>query len=165
MTETNQTSWEQLSSPMSDRPQADKRLPLLWRAFFASATIMVGAAVLLAVTPVTIHAPITLGQLAIVLGGLAVMLVVNLWVLRQSFDPTSPADCFDGRGSIPTRPGERITDLGSYGPESPPSSDAFNQMLDRSSVSGTTALESLLPRRRASASAWPANCTTRSDRL
>src|SRR5690348_9543930 len=65
------------------RSAPDKRLPLLWRAFFASALIMVAAAVALAVTPVTIHAPIAVEQLGIVIGGLVLMLLANLWVLRR----------------------------------------------------------------------------------
>lgn len=112
------------------RSAPDKRLPLLWRAFFASALIMIAAAVALAVTPVTIHAPIAPEQLAIVIGGLVLMLSANLWVLRKVLAPvrrlTASIEKID-----PDKPGERITDIGPYGPDVAAFTDAFNEMLDR----------------------------------
>jgi two-component system sensor histidine kinase UhpB len=111
-------------------PTHDKRLPLLWRAFSASALIMVIAAVLLVITPITIHAPVTPGQLAIILCGLAFMLSVNLWALARVLAPLRKLTALMARID-PDRPGERITDIGSYGPDVAALSDAFNQMLDR----------------------------------
>lgn len=107
-----------------------KRFPILWRAFFASALILVIAALLLVVTPVTIHAPVTSGQLAIILAGLGLMLAANLWLLSRVFAPLRRLTAVMARID-PDRPGERITDLGSYGPDVAALSDAFNQMLDR----------------------------------
>lgn len=119
-----------LSSPVLPRLGPDKQLPLLWRAFFASAVIMGIAAVLLVVTPVTIHAPVTYGQFAIIIGGLGLMLAANLWVLRKVLAPlhrlTALMTSID-----PGQPGKRITDIGAYGPDVAALSDAFNQMLDR----------------------------------
>ncbi|HET9163300.1 MAG TPA: HAMP domain-containing sensor histidine kinase [Solirubrobacterales bacterium] len=112
------------------RPGPDKRLPLLWRAFFASALIMAGAALLLVFTPVTIHASVTPGQLGIILSGLALMLLANLWVLRRVLAPLRKLTALMARID-PDRPGERITDIGSYGPDVAALSSAFNQMLDR----------------------------------
>ncbi|HET8565856.1 MAG TPA: HAMP domain-containing sensor histidine kinase [Solirubrobacterales bacterium] len=108
----------------------DKRLPLLWRAFIASALIMVAAAALLVVTPVTIHTSVTTGQFAIVLGGLLLMLVANLWSLRKVLAPLRKLTALMARID-PDQPGQRITDIGSYGPDVAALSDAFNQMLDR----------------------------------
>lgn len=119
-----------LSNLVSPRPGHDKRLPLLWRAFFASALIMVVAAVLLVVTPVTIHAPVTFGQFAIIIGGLGLMLAANLWVLRRVLAPLRKLTALMTRID-PDQPGERITELGSYGPDVAALSDAFNLMLDR----------------------------------
>lgn len=119
-----------LSSLTPLRPGLDKRLPLLWRAFFASALIMVVAAALLLLTPVTIHAPVTFDQFAIVICGLALMLVANLWVLRKVLAPLRKLTALMTRID-PDQPGERITELGSYGPDVAALSDAFNQMLDR----------------------------------
>lgn len=112
------------------RPGPDQRLPLLWRAFFASALIMVAAAAALAVTPVTIHAPIALEQLAIVLGGLVLMLLANLWVLGRVLAPLRTLTTLMSKID-PDQPGQRITGIGSYGPDVAALSDAFNGMLDR----------------------------------
>jgi two-component system, NarL family, sensor histidine kinase UhpB len=86
--------------------------------------------VLLVVTPVTIHAPVTTGQLVIILSGLALMLAANLWALRRVLAPLRKLTALMARID-PDRPGERITDIGSYGPDVAALSDAFNQMLDR----------------------------------
>lgn len=107
-----------------------RRLPILWRAFLASALILVVAALLLVVTPITIHAPVTSGQLAIILGGLGLMLVANLWLLSRVLAPLRRLTALMTRID-PDRPGERIADLGNYGPDVAALSDAFNQMLDR----------------------------------
>lgn len=107
-----------------------KRLPLLWRAFIASALIMVIAALLLIVTPVTIHAPVTAGQLALILGGLSLMLGANLWGLRRVLAPLRKLTALISKID-PDQPGQRVVDIGSYGPDVAALTDAFNQMLDR----------------------------------
>lgn len=107
-----------------------KRLPLLWRAFIASALIMVVAALLLIVTPVTIHAPVTAGQLVLILGGLALMLGANLWGLRRVLAPLRKLTALISKID-PDQPGQRVVDIGSYGPDVAALTDAFNQMLDR----------------------------------
>lgn len=91
---------------------------------------MVIAAVLLVVTPVTIHAPVTTGQFALILGGLLLMLGANLWGLRKVLAPLRKLTALMSRID-PDQPGQRITDIGSYGPDVAALSDAFNQMLDR----------------------------------
>jgi two-component system, NarL family, sensor histidine kinase UhpB len=91
---------------------------------------MVVAAVLLVVTPVTIHAPVTSGQFVIILGGLFIMLAANLWGLRKVLAPLRKLTALMTRID-PDQPGERITELGSYGPDVAALSDAFNQMLNR----------------------------------
>jgi two-component system, NarL family, sensor histidine kinase UhpB len=119
-----------LASVAPPLPQPDKRLPLLWRAYIASALIMVAAAVLLVVTPITIHAPVTTGQFAIISGGLLLMLGANLWGLRKVLAPLRKLTALMSQID-PDQPGQRITDIGSYGPDVAALSDAFNQMLDR----------------------------------
>jgi two-component system sensor histidine kinase UhpB len=91
---------------------------------------MVVAAVALAVTPVTIHAPIAPEQLAIVIGGLVLMLLANLWVLRRVLAPVGRLTA-SIKKIDPDKPGERIADIGPYGPEVGAFTDAFNDMLDR----------------------------------
>jgi two-component system sensor histidine kinase UhpB len=118
------------STRLDSRRRPSKRLPLLWRAYIASALIMVGAALLLIFTPVTIHAPISFAQLVLVLGTLAVMLLLNLWGLRRVLAPLLRLTEVMGKID-PDRPGERISDLGSYGPDVAALTNAFNKMLDR----------------------------------
>ena len=95
------------------RASCAKRSPpisLLWWVFLANGTVLVVASLLLAVTPITISAPINVGQLALLVGGLAVMLVLNLLVLRGVLSPffrlTEVMSSVD-----PERPGRRLTGL------------------------------------------------------
>jgi two-component system sensor histidine kinase UhpB len=105
-------------------------LPLLWRAYIGSALIMAGAAVLLIVTPVTIHDPISVPQLVLVLGALAVMLLLNLWSLWHVLSPLHRLTRLMSKID-PDRPGERLGDDGSHGPDIAALTSAFNEMLDR----------------------------------
>jgi two-component system sensor histidine kinase UhpB len=118
------------STRLDSHRKPSKRLPLLWRAYIASALIMVSAALLLILTPVTIHAPISFTQLVLVLGTLAVMLLLNLWSLRRVLAPLLRLTEVMGKIN-PDQPGERISDLGSYGPDVAALTNAFNEMLDR----------------------------------
>jgi two-component system sensor histidine kinase UhpB len=58
------------------------------------------------------------------------MLAANLWVLRRVLAPLRKLTALMTRID-PDQPGERVTELGSYGPDVAALSDAFNQMLDR----------------------------------
>lgn len=104
------------------------RLPLLWRVFAINAVLLVVATLLLALTPVTIHA-----RIAIVEGfdlgvALVVMLAANLVLLRHTL---RPIDRLVGRmRKIDLlQPGQRISEQG--GVEVAELTRAFNEMLDR----------------------------------
>lgn len=131
MTRGHETPSE--APPTADAPTSrgpDRRLPLLWRAFIASALVMVGAALALTFAPITIDAPIKTGQLLVVLGGLGLMLLINLWALSRVLAPLHRLRVLMTRID-PDQPGQRVTDLGSYGPDVAALSVAFNEMLDR----------------------------------
>jgi two-component system, NarL family, sensor histidine kinase UhpB len=66
---------------------ATLRVSLYWRVFAVNAAILAVAVVLLIVTPVTIDARPTPGQLLVLAGGLLVMLVANAWLVRFSLRP------------------------------------------------------------------------------
>jgi len=66
---------------------ATLRVSLYWRVFAVNAAILAVAVVLLIVTPVTIDARPTPGQLLVLVGGLLVMLVANAWLVRFSLRP------------------------------------------------------------------------------
>jgi two-component system, NarL family, sensor histidine kinase UhpB len=103
---------------------------LLWWVFLANGALLVLAAILLAVTPIEISAPITLEQLALVLAGLAVLLALNFVVLRRVLQPlvrlTEVMSSVD-----PDRPGRRLAGVNPRSAEGAALAEAFNAMLDR----------------------------------
>ena len=104
------------------------KLPLLWRTFVANATLFVIATLLLAFTPVTIRAHITLEEGLILLVGLTVMLITNLLLLRPTFAPLEQLARSMQKVDL-LRPGQRLPVTG--GSEVSALVLAFNQMLDR----------------------------------
>ena len=68
------------------------RLSLHWRIFAVNATVLTAAALLLALSPVTIHAPIRLFELVILICGLIVMLIVDFALVRRTLEPLAPGN-------------------------------------------------------------------------
>jgi two-component system sensor histidine kinase UhpB len=104
------------------------RLPLLWRVFAINAFLLAVGTLLLAVTPVTIHASIALLEGLDLVVGLAVMLVANFLLLRHTL---SPLDRLIARMRTADllHPGQRLAESG--GVEVSSLVRAYNQMLDR----------------------------------
>jgi two-component system, NarL family, sensor histidine kinase UhpB len=104
------------------------RLPLLWRVFGINATLLVLAGVLLALTPLTIHAPIAFIEAVDLAIGLVLMLAANLLMLRRT---VLPIDRLVERMRTVDllRPGQRLAEEG--GVEVTALVRAFNQMLER----------------------------------
>lgn len=112
--------------PRSTHDHADAAngasIPLFWRLFVPNACVLAAACVILIVEPAN-------GRVIALVGGLAIMLAVNVALMRRSFAPlvrlTSMMETID-----PLRPGQRVPPLG-------PASEvtvltrAFNEMLDR----------------------------------
>jgi two-component system sensor histidine kinase UhpB len=104
------------------------QLPLLWRVFGINATLLVIAAVVLALTPVTIHAPIALVEAFSLAVGLIVMLAANFLLLRHTLRPIRRL--IEGMRTVdPLRPGQRLLEEG--GVEAAELVRTFNQMLER----------------------------------
>jgi two-component system sensor histidine kinase UhpB len=104
------------------------RLPLLWRVFAINALLLVAATLILALTPVTVHAPIALVEGADLLVGLLVMLAANLVLLRRTLAPIDRL--VDRMHTVDLlRPGQRLPRDGGVEVEALVTS--FNQMLDR----------------------------------
>jgi two-component system sensor histidine kinase UhpB len=104
------------------------RLPLLWRVFAINATLLAVATLLLALTPVTIHAPIALVEVVDLLIALVVMLAANLLLLRHTLGPIDRL--VERMRTVDLlRPGQRIAAHG--GVEVAELTQAFNEMLDR----------------------------------
>jgi two-component system, NarL family, sensor histidine kinase UhpB len=104
------------------------RLPLLWRVFAINAALLVVATLLLALTPVTIHASLAFVEGLDLAVGLIVMLAANLLLLRRTL---APIDKLVERMKTVDllRPGQRLVERG--GVEVVALVQAFNQMIGR----------------------------------
>ena len=104
------------------------RLPLLWRIFAINAALLVVATLLLALTPVTIHASIALVEVIDLLVALVVMLTANLLLLRHTL---APIDRLVERMRTVDllNPGHRLVERG--GVEVAALVRTYNQMLER----------------------------------
>jgi two-component system sensor histidine kinase UhpB len=104
------------------------RLPLLWRVFAINATLLAIATLLLALTPVTIHASLALVEAIDLLLALIVMLAANLVLLRQTVGPIDQLVARMRTVDL-LRPGQRFAARG--GIEVTELTRTFNEMLDR----------------------------------
>lgn len=104
------------------RPGRSQFIPLFWRLFVPNAAVLLGAGVVLTIEPAN-------GRVVVLAAGLAVLLTVNLVLMRRAFAPLARLaglmDAID-----PLEPGRRLPALG---PESEVTrlTEAFNLMLDR----------------------------------
>jgi two-component system sensor histidine kinase UhpB len=104
------------------------RLPLLWRVFAINAALLVIATLLLALTPVTIHARIAIVEGLDLAVALVVMLTANLLLLRHTLQPIGRL--VERMRKIDLlQPGQRIPEQG--GVEVAELTRAFNEMLER----------------------------------
>ena len=106
------------------------RLSLHWRIFAVNALVLVVAALLLALSPVTIHAPIRLYELAILVGGLIVMLIADIALVRRTLEPLRRLARLMTVVD-PMSPGRRAPDFRNASRETIVLAEAFNEMLDR----------------------------------
>ena len=116
---------------VSLRPEPRRRrLSLLWWVFLPDVVVLLVAFLLLAFTPITISAPISIGQLALLLTGLAALLTLNLVLLRRVLSPlfrlTTLMTAID-----PDSPGRRLSLADLRSAEGTALAEAFNAMLDR----------------------------------
>jgi two-component system, NarL family, sensor histidine kinase UhpB len=103
-------------------------LPLFWRVFATNATAMLLAFAALVFAPVTVSAPVAATEAAVLAIGLAVLLILNLLLLRPAFRPLDQlAETM--RRHDPLSPGERVPVDGE--PDVAALAQAFNDMLDR----------------------------------
>jgi two-component system, NarL family, sensor histidine kinase UhpB len=107
-----------------------RAIPLLWLVFLTNALVLGVALLLLALTPITVHAPIETGQFALLFAGFVVLLLLNVVLLRRVLSPliklTGAMSSVD-----PDRPGRRLSDVELRSVEGQALAHAFNAMLDR----------------------------------
>jgi two-component system, NarL family, sensor histidine kinase UhpB len=104
------------------------RLPLLWRVFAINATLLVIATLVLVVARGRVHASLAFLEGLDVAVFLAVMLVANLLLLRQTLNPIEQLAARMRTVDL-LRPGQRLAERG--GTEVAELVAVFNQMLDR----------------------------------
>lgn len=105
-----------------------RQLPLLWRVFAINATLLLLATILLALTPVTIHAPIALVEAVDLVVALVAMLAANLLLLRHTIGPIDRL--VERMRTIDLLvPGQRLVERG--GIEVAELVRTFNEMLER----------------------------------
>ena len=105
-----------------------RRSSLFWRIFAVNAGVLALIALLLGVTPVTIHAPPTLTEVLIILAGLAVTVAANAVLLWRALTPLERlAQRMDTVDLL--RPGQRLRAV--HNDEVGRVVRAFNAMLDR----------------------------------
>jgi two-component system, NarL family, sensor histidine kinase UhpB len=104
-------------------------MTLLWRVFATNAAVLVVATLILVLTPITVSFPIALTEILVVGAGLAVMLGLDLVLLRRAFAPLGRLTAFMRRVD-PLRPGERAG-LEAADPEVRELTAAFNDMIER----------------------------------
>jgi two-component system sensor histidine kinase UhpB len=104
---------------------------LFWRVFATNAVILslAAAVTVVVLSPGVFSQPVAVKELAILIGGLAVMVVVNLLLVRRIVAPLGELMALM-RSADPVRPGARVTVSG------PPSeatelAETFNEMLER----------------------------------
>jgi two-component system sensor histidine kinase UhpB len=113
----------------SEHAQPRRRLSLFWRVFATNAAVLTIAGATLSLSPASIPAPSSLEEIVVLLTGLAVMLVVNLLLLRRTFSPLARLTGLMRRVNL-LHPGDRIPIYGEDA-EVVELTEAFNQMLDR----------------------------------
>jgi two-component system sensor histidine kinase UhpB len=105
------------------------RVPLFWRIFAVNAVVLAAATAVLALSPITVSNPVVLVEAVLLAAGVAVMLVVNLLLLRRVLEPLASLTALM-RTIDPLRPGERIR-MSSPDTEVHALTEAFNDMLER----------------------------------
>ena len=107
-------------------------MSLFWRVFAINAAVLLGAVLLLVLTPATVSYEIRVVEVLILAGGVAVALAVNLVLMRRAFGPLERLAQLM-RKVDPLRPGRRVDAEGTL-PEVAALSSAFNDMLERLEV-------------------------------
>jgi two-component system, NarL family, sensor histidine kinase UhpB len=116
---------------MASRPgqRHHEAVSLFWRVFAVNAAVLVVAVAVLALSPATVSSRISGGELAVLAGGVAGVLAINLLALRRVFGPLERLTALMRRVD-PLAPGQRI-EVARQAAEVAELSHAFNDMLDR----------------------------------
>ena len=112
-----------MNPPAADSPPSQGRyIPLFWRLMIPNAAVLLAACIVLVVEPAN-------GRIVALAGGLTVMLVTNVVLMRRAFAPLARLTTLM-KQIDPLHPGRRIPPLGSQS-EVTTLARAVNEMLDR----------------------------------
>jgi two-component system sensor histidine kinase UhpB len=111
-----------------DRSETTTSASLLARVFAVNAIVLVAAVALLILTPATVSSPPALGEIVVLVSGVAAMLVLNLFLLRQTFAPLNRVRALM-RSFDPLQPGARLSPEGLA--EIRDVATTFNDMVER----------------------------------
>lgn len=116
--------------PATNRVSEPGTRSLLWRLSVIDVSVLVAIVLLLAFTPVTIHAPLEPVEAAILLGGFLLIAAANLMLLRRAVMPLHQFS--ELMESIdPMDPGTRVDEARMSDAELAVLARSFNAMLDR----------------------------------
>ncbi len=104
-------------------------MSLFWRVVTINATVLIGAALMLAFTPATISSSLRAAEAAVLAAGLAAVIALNFALLRRAFGPLQRLTTLMRRVD-PESPGRRIDVRGATA-EVADLLATFNDMLDR----------------------------------
>jgi two-component system sensor histidine kinase UhpB len=104
-------------------------MPLLWKVFAGNAAVLLVATLVLVLSPATVSFPVALEELAVLAGGLTVMLALDVALLRRAFAPLAALAAFV-RGVDPLTPGLRAP-VRAADPEVRDVAAAVDEMLER----------------------------------
>jgi two-component system, NarL family, sensor histidine kinase UhpB len=111
-------------------PSRTRGVSLLWWVLLPNVGVLVVGFVLLAVTPITISAPIKADQLALLFVGLALLVAANVVLLRRVLAPLFALA--ETMSSVdPDRPARRLVEINPRSAEGRALAESFNSMLDR----------------------------------
>jgi two-component system sensor histidine kinase UhpB len=102
---------------------------LFWRLFVPNAVVLITATAVLALSPATMPFPDSVDEALVILAGLALLLVVNLLLMRRAWQPLGRLTRLM-QNVDPLQPGKRIPVYGG-GSEVVELTATFNRMLDR----------------------------------
>lgn len=104
-------------------------LPLFWQIFIPNALVLAGAGALLTFSPATVSSPPLPFEAVVIATGIALMLVIDLILLRRSLAPLGRLTQV-ARNVDPLRPGGRVV-LDAASSELEELATVFNVMLER----------------------------------
>jgi two-component system sensor histidine kinase UhpB len=104
-------------------------MSLFWRVVLVNAALLVGAVVVLAISPASVSAAPTAAEIEVLIAGTALVIGLNVLLLRRIF---VPLERLTGtlRRVAPHDPGRRVA-IARPAPEVRELAEAFNDMLDR----------------------------------